>query len=152
MNGLAACARWWLIAAALCLVGLGLATYLTVTSLGDRGPACGLIPGCVEVAASEYSRVAGFPTAGIGVIGFAAMLLGSLAAAGLERPPGWLRLGLGVGAAFAAGFSVYLTVLEFTVIRAVCVYCFASAVVSWTLPVPLLLAERATRRMGQHEG
>lgn len=146
MSGPAADGRWWLAAAALCIVGLGLATYLTAASLGERGPACGLVPGCEEVAASEYSRVAGLPVAGIGVIGYAAMLLGSLAAAGLGRPPGWLRLGLGVGALLAAGFSVYLTVLEFAVIRAVCVYCFASAVVSWVLPVPLLLGERSLRR------
>ena len=146
MSALPAPARWWLALAVLSLAGLGMATYLTVTSFTEQGPACGLVPGCEEVAASEYSRIAGFPVAGIGVIGYSAVLLGSLAAAGLGRPPAVLRLGLATAVGFAAVFSVYLTVLEFAVIHAVCVYCFSSACVSWAMLAPVVLAEIAVRR------
>ena len=146
MSDLPPSARWWGVVALLCLGGLGVATYLTVTSFGDQGPACGILPGCKEVAASEYSRILGFPTAGLGVLGYSAMLFGSLAAVGLERPPGALRLGLASGAVVAAVLSVYLTVLEFAVIDAVCVYCMASAVISWVMLAPVALAERSFRK------
>ena len=130
----------------LCLGGLGVATYLPVTTFGEEGPACGILPGCKEVAASEYSRILGFPTAGLGVLGYSAMLFGSLAAVGLERPPGALRLGLASGAVVGAVLSVYLTVLEFAVIDAVCVYCMTSAVISWVTLAPVALAERWFRK------
>jgi len=146
MRDFGAAERYWVVVAALCLGGLGVATYLTVTSFTEQGPACGLAPGCKEVAASEYSRLLGFPVAGLGVIGYSAVLLGSLAAAGIGRPPGILRLGLVGATGFAAAFSVYLTVVEFTVIHAVCVYCFASACISWVMLVPVGLAERSVRR------
>ena len=141
-----ASARWWGVVALLCLAGLGVATYLTATSFGEEGPACGILPGCKEVAASEYSRIFGFPTAGLGVIGYSAMLFGSLAAMGLEQPPGALRLGLTAGAVAGAVFSAYLTVLEFAVIDAVCVYCMASAIISWLMLAPVALAERSLRK------
>ena len=146
MRDLQVAARWWGVVALLCLGGLGVATYLTVTSLGEGGPACGILPGCKEVAASEYSRILGFPTAGLGVIGYSAMLFGSLAAMGLEWPPAALRLGLAAGAGVGAVFSVYLTVLEFAVIDAVCVYCMASAIISWLMVAPVALAERSLRK------
>ena len=141
-----ASARWWGVVALLCLAGLGIATYLTITSLGGQGPACGILPGCKEVAASKYSKILGFPTAGFGVLGYSAMLFGSLAAMGLERPPGALRLGLVLGAVAGAVFSVYLTVLEFFVIDAVCVYCMSSAIISWLTVAPVALAERSLRK------
>ena len=146
MRGLGAAERCWSVVAILCLGGLGVATYLTVTSFTEQGPACGLVPGCKEVAASEYSGILGFPVAGMGVIGYSAMLLGSLAAVGLVRPPAVLRLGLAGAAIVAAAFSVYLTVIEFTVIHAVCVYCFISACISWVILAPLIVAERWTRK------
>ena len=146
MRDLGVAARWWGVVAVLCLGGLGVATYLTVTSFSADGPACGLVPGCKEVAASEYSRILDFPVAGMGVIGYSAMLLGSLSAVGLVRPPPILRLGLIVAAIIAAAFSVYLTVMEFAVIHAVCVYCFTSACISWVMLAPVALAERSTRK------
>ena len=146
MRDLGVAERWWGVVAVLCLGGLGVATYLTVTSFSEQGPACGLLPGCKEVAASEYSRILGFPVAGFGMIGYSAMLLGSLAAVALVHPPPILRLGLVVAAVIAAAFSVYLTVLEFAVIHAVCVYCFASACISWVMLVSVALAERSTRK------
>ena len=146
MSQMPAYARWWGVVAVLCLGGLGVATYLTVTSFGEGGPACGILPGCKEVAASEYSKILGFPTAGLGVIGYSVMLFGSLAAMGLERPPGALRLGLAGAAVLGAAFSVYLTVLEVAVIHAVCVYCVTSAIISWAMLAPVALAERSFRK------
>ena len=146
MRDLGATERYWIAVAVLCLGGLGIAAYLTVTSFTEQGPACGLVPGCKEVAASEYSRILGFPVAGLGMIGYSALLLGSLAAVGMGRPPGVLRLGLVGVAGFAAAFSVYLTIVEISVIHAVCVYCLASACISWVMLVPVGLAERSARR------
>lgn len=138
-------AAWWISVAVLCLVGLGVATYLTVTSFSTQGPACGLVPGCKEVAASKYSEIAGFPVAAIGVMGYSAMLLAILSVLGLDNPPEILRVGLIAAAVIASIFSIYLTVLEFTVIDAMCIYCMTSAVASWLILVSLLSAEWADR-------
>jgi len=146
MSGLSVPARWWLAVAILCLVGLGVSAYLTATFFTGVGPACGIVPGCREVAESEYSKILGIPVAAVGVIGYSLMLLASLAGVGLERPPIALRLFLGVGAGIAATFSVYLTVIEYAVIHAACVYCLTSACVSWLTLAPVTLAELSIRK------
>ena len=49
------------------IVGLAVASYLSVVELGGGVPVCGQIKGCEEVALSQYSRVAGIPVAVPGV-------------------------------------------------------------------------------------
>ena len=45
-----------LVLASLDLVGLGIASYLSITELSGALPVCGPLHGCVEVAQSSYSR------------------------------------------------------------------------------------------------
>ncbi len=57
-----------LVLATLDLIGLGIASYLSIVELSGRPPSCGPIHGCVEVANSVYSRpFAGIPVAVYGV-------------------------------------------------------------------------------------
>jgi len=146
MRELPVAARWWSAVAVLCLAALGVSTYLAISSLAGDGPACGLVPGCREVAASDYSKILGVPVAIIGVVGYSLMLLGSLAAVGLDRPPVALRGALLGAAILAAAFSVYLTVIEFAVIHAVCVYCMSSACIAWVSLPTVVAAEYSGRR------
>jgi uncharacterized membrane protein len=102
-------------------VGLVIAAYLTGTKLAGGLPVCGPVKGCEDVALSEYSSIAGIPTAAFGAA-FSIVV----AALGLA----WWRLGdrRALMAAYGLGlfgilFVAYLTYLELFVIHAVCVWC-----------------------------
>jgi uncharacterized membrane protein len=110
-----------LLLAALDVVGLAIALYLSVVELQGGVPVCGPIHGCEEVARSEYSRIAGIPVAVFGV-GLSLLLL-TLALA-------WWRTDLYVlllahyGLSLAGViFEVYFLYLQVFVIGAVCIWC-----------------------------
>ena len=111
----------------LSLVGLGLATYLSVTFLSGADLACGVSGGCGAVTTSEYSRFLGVPVALLGVGGYAVLLLGNLAALGVPEPPGALRWGVAGVACAGFAFSAYLTATQAFLIGSYCVYCLTSA-------------------------
>jgi len=125
--------RDWLIAA-VAVVGVVIAGYLTVTKL-TRGSAlfCEAGTGCDIIQASPYALFLGVPTALWGAAVYAA--IGVLALIGLSGR-GWLRAFL--LAASGVAFSAYLTYLSVFVIRAVCLYCLASAAVAVLLFALLL--------------
>jgi uncharacterized membrane protein len=110
-----------LILAALDLVGLAIAGYLSVTELKGGLPQCGPLHGCETVALSPYSRIGGIPVAVSGV-GLSLILL-TLALA-------WWRTNLyalllahyGLSLAGVL-FEVYFLYLQVVVIGAVCVWC-----------------------------
>jgi uncharacterized membrane protein len=109
------------ILAALDLVGLGIAAYLSVVELAGGVPACGPLKGCEEVARSEYSRIGGIPVAVFGV-GLSLLLLG-LALAWWKTDLYGLLLahyGLSLGGLV---FEAYFLYLQVFVIGAVCVWC-----------------------------
>jgi len=110
-----------LLLAALDLVGLVVATYLSTVELQGELPFCGPLHGCETVALSEYSRIAGIPVAVFGVVLSLSLLTLALA---------WIRSGrLALLAAHYAlslvgvVFEVYFTYLEVVVIGAMCVWC-----------------------------
>jgi uncharacterized membrane protein len=110
-----------LLLAALDLVGLVVATYLSTVELQGNLPYCGPLHGCETVALSAYSRIAGIPVAVFGVVLSLSLLTLALA---------WIRTGrLALLAAHYAlslvgvVFEVYFTYLEVAVIGAMCVWC-----------------------------
>lgn len=138
-------ARCWGAAAALSAAGLALATYLSAAHLSGAGVACGEGGGCGAVTASEYARFFGAPVAMLGMAGYAALLLGSLAAlASLPNPPAPLRWGVVGAAAVGAAFSGYLTATQVFFIQSYCVYCLTSAALMASLLA--LTATGAARR------
>jgi uncharacterized membrane protein len=116
--------------ALLSLLGLLLATYLYLYKIGKIGTlACGS-GGCETVQLSPYSRFLGFEVALIGIGGYAFLLLLSLL--GLQSPPArrsWVGRLLLAGSGLGLVFTCYLTFLELFVIRAICRWCVASAVI-----------------------
>ena len=107
--------------AALDLVGLTIAGYLSAVELQGALPSCGPLKGCEEVALSEYSRVAGIPVAVFGVALSISLFLLAIA---------WMRSGRIELLAAHYGlsllgvvFEIYFTYLEVFVIGAVCVWC-----------------------------
>jgi uncharacterized membrane protein len=110
-----------IVLAALDLVGLLIAGYLSIVALQGALPYCGPLKGCEEVALSEYARIGGVPVAVYGVA--LSVTLFALAIA-------WTRSGrVGLLAAHyglslvGVVFEVYFTYLEVFVIGAVCVWC-----------------------------
>jgi len=127
--------------AAVALVGLAIAIYLTATKLAGGLPVCGVLSGCEDVANSQYSDTFGIPTAAYGVVYSAVIAVLGLA---------WWRLGdrrailaaYGLGL-FASLFVVYLTYLELFVIRATCVWCVGYGITvigGWVLSTVILRA------------
>jgi len=110
-----------LILAVLDIIGLGIASYLSIVELGGGVPACGPLHGCETVATSEYSRIGGIPVAVYGV-GLSLMLL-SLALLWWRTDVYALLLGhYGLSLAGVL-FEIYFLYLQVFVIGAVCVWC-----------------------------
>ncbi|MYE55416.1 MAG: vitamin K epoxide reductase family protein [Chloroflexi bacterium] len=139
----------WSASVALSLTGLALATYLSVTYLSGADLACGVDGGCGAVTTSEYSRFLGIPVALLGVGGYAALLLGCLAALGLPQPPAMLRWGLAGIACTGFAFSAYLTATQAFLIGSYCVYCLTSASLMTALMALTVLAAVTSRSIFQ---
>lgn len=110
-----------LILAALDLVGLAIAAYLSIVEVGGGVPVCGPLHGCEEVARSEYSRIGGVPVAVFGVILSFALL--SLALAWWRTNFRALLLahyGLSLAGVL---FEVYFMYVQIVLIGSVCVWC-----------------------------
>ena len=110
-----------LILAVLDVIGLGIATYLSVVELSGGVPVCGPIHGCEEVARSEYSRIGGIPVAVFGVV--LSLVLLSLAVAWWKTDLyGLLLAHYGLSLAGVI-FEAYFLYLQVFVIGAVCIWC-----------------------------
>jgi len=109
---------------ALTLLGLGVATYLTVIHYAGIKPLCGKSGGCEIVQTSKYSSVAGVPVALVGLIGYV-LILASLLAPENENS----RLATAVLVLGGFGFSGYLTYRELYSIHHICPWCVSSAVI-----------------------
>ena len=108
--------------AAVGLVGLGIAAYLTIVHYTGAAPVCALSHGCETVQKSRYSELAGVPVALLGLLGYVA-ILGALAVDGERGRTLAVFLSL---AGF--GFSLWLTYTEVAKLHAICPWCVASAV------------------------
>lgn len=114
---------------ALTILGLLVAGYLAYVYIADVEALCSNVGGCDAVKNSRYSHVAGIPVPVIGLAGYGAILLllliegtgGALA----EQSP-TLVFGLSL---LGTLYSAYLTYLELAVIKAICPYCVASAII-----------------------
>ena len=134
-------------AALLSLLGLFLSTYLYLYKIGRIGTlACGT-GACETVQASVWSRFGGVEVALIGMIGYAALLLLSLAslqpALAARR---WPATTLAVLAGIGVVFTVYLTYIELFVLHAICRWCVGSATIIVAIFVVALLDLRSPSR------
>jgi uncharacterized membrane protein len=123
----------------LCVLGIGVAGYLTWTHLADTEPYCGATHSCTDVQNSSYSEVLGIPVSLIGVVGYVVLLMLSLFQNRVNPDIGFYLPVLSFGAALIGVlYSVYLTYLEAFVILAWCYWCVTSALiitVIWILSI-----------------
>ncbi len=125
----------------LALVGLGVAGYLTYIEVTQSQAVCGPIGHCNLVQASAYARIFGVHVAVLGLInyvGIIALWVGArLKTVRLANLSALALLGLTV---FGVLFSVYLTWVELFLIKAVCAWCLASALITTLLMLVALIA------------
>jgi uncharacterized membrane protein len=116
--------------AALALIGLAIAGYLTWVHYAGLHPFCvGGGGGCERVQTSRWADLGGIPVAVLGLGGYLAIL------ATLALPEDTGRTAAAFVALVGVGFSAWLTYVEIAKIHAICQWCVASAVVMTLLAV-----------------
>lgn len=86
---------------------------------------------CDIVNRSTYSTMAGVPVAGIGIVGYLAMLMLATVYRGKAEVP----LVLAVASLLGLGFALYLTYIEGFVLAAWCVLCLSSLALIFSIAV-----------------
>ena len=103
--------------------GFLISAYLTWTHLNGAVPVCvGGSGGCETGQTSRYSEILGFPVAALGLFAYAAMLVCAILRGEKAAISGAFVALVG------ALFSAYLSYLVLFVLRAICQWCVASAV------------------------
>ena len=126
---LAGAARLRLAIGIVCLLGIGIAGYLTYVHYEGLKVLCLASGGCETVQSSRYAKLEGIPVAVLGLASYVTILL-SLAI------PGDAGRAAGFGVALIGFlFSMYLTYRELFTIHAICQWCVASAVLMTALAI-----------------
>ena len=116
--------------AALSLVGIAVAGYLTWIHYAGLDPVCvGGGGGCERVQTSPWAELAGVPVALLGLLAYATIL------ASLALPEQTGRSVAAFVSLVGFGFSAWLTYVELVEIDAVCQWCVVSAVLMTALAV-----------------
>ena len=113
------------------VIGLGVAGYLSYIEITLSHAVCGPVGDCNAVQSSSYARLFGvLPIGVLGMAGYLAILAAWLMGLRAEgKLTFYSRLGIFGMAFFGSLFSLYLTYLEPFVIKAVCAWCIASAII-----------------------
>jgi uncharacterized membrane protein len=120
----------YLIAAAVSLIGLGDAIYLTVQHITGASLRCTIVSGCSEVLSSPYAQVGPVPLASIGAAAyFTVFSLAILGAFGYRFAIPFLKIIL----ALMFLTTIWLLYLQAFVIHHFCQYCLLSAAVTTIL-------------------
>jgi uncharacterized membrane protein len=129
----------------LCLIGFGVAGYLTYVETRQVAAICGPVGDCNTVQASPYAKLFGFlPVGLLGLFGYLAILCAwAVMRFGKGGISDFGSLAVFVFALFGVLFSIYLTYLELAVILAVCMWCLTSALI---MAVLLVLASGPVAR------
>jgi uncharacterized membrane protein len=130
------------VTAAVCLVGLGIAAYLTYVHYAGVAPVC-TTGGCEKVQTSTYAELGGVPVALLGLVAYAVLLVLS-ALRGVEAA----TVGVFV-AVIGVAFSGYLLWAQLGPIGAICQWCLGNDLtitVVAVLYVVRMLIETPTQR------
>ncbi len=119
----------------LCIIGLGVAGYLSYVETLQVEAYCGVVGDCNTVQQSEYARLFGILPVGIlGLLGYMLILAAwAVSQFGKGKWANYASLAQLLLTTIATLFSIYLTFLEPFVIGATCLWCLSSAVISTIL-------------------
>lgn len=115
----------------LCVVGAGIAFYLTYVETTQQEAICGPVGDCNAVQKSPFSILFGFlPVGLLGLIGYILILITWVVAWKGKSPwKGYAHIAIWGMSGFGVLFSMYLTFLEPFIIGATCMWCIGSAIV-----------------------
>lgn len=115
----------------LCLIGLGVASYLAYVENAHVEAVCGPVGDCNTVQQSEYARLFGvLPIGVLGMLGFIMIIIATMVQRNTKgRESAYAALAILVMTTFGVLFSIYLTFLEPFVIGATCAWCLTSAII-----------------------
>ena len=134
--------RWQPIATLLlCIFGLGVSIYLTITHFDKHALVCvsNATINCEKVTTSPQSEVFGIPVAMLGLFFFVPMIA-------LCLPPSWrsadrrihlARLALSMT---GVGMILYLIIAELFIIKAICLWCSSVHLITFILFVIIVTA------------
>ena len=131
----------------LAFFGLADSAYLAQHQLNGTPLLCDIqnFSGCNVVASSQYSQIFGIPLAEFGVLFYSVLFV--LAALELILFDQLLRRALQTISLVGVLASLYFTSIQVFVIKAFCIYCFASALIALFIFVLATLIEPIRRRV-----
>jgi len=130
------------------LVGLFVAVYLLLYHLGFYGAMLCGVGSCETVQASKYARFLGQPVPLWGTLWYAGVLVLAFLGLGPAAGTRWLDVLLALAVTGGLLFSAYLTGVELFILRAVCMWCVISAVLTaaiFVLAQPWRLLQESPR-------
>lgn len=111
---------------ALSFFGIVLSLYLTINYFkGSDISYCITGTDCDVVKKSAFSKIFGIPVSALGILGYGAIIISTLTS--LSKKNRWNLLF--VFSTLGLAFSAYLTYVELFIIKAVCSFCVASAII-----------------------
>jgi uncharacterized membrane protein len=110
------------VALGVAVIGLGIATYLTVAHYAGGTTVCAIAHGCETVQKSHYAELFGIPVALLGTLTYVG-ILGSL----VREDEAYRTAGAAL-AIVGVGFSAWLTYVEVFKLHAICIWCVGSAI------------------------
>lgn len=115
------------------IIGLVDASYLTYEHYSDIIPPCtnSFLADCGKVLQSQYALVFGVPLAGIGVFYYSLLLIVAVSVIINNNRIGKYAIVILTTGGFVS--SLYFVFLQLFVIKAICIYCMLSAIVSTIL-------------------
>lgn len=118
----------------LSLVGLGISSYLAFVEISQVDAACGPVGECNIVQSSQYAQIFGIPIAVLGFLFYLTIMVLWLILRLLQANwIKWIPTLILVATTLGTLFSIYLTLLELFVIKAICAWCLSSAIVTTIL-------------------
>ena len=106
-------------------VGLLDASYLAVKHYTGTIPPCTIVKGCEAVTTSQYATIAGISVALFGAIYYLIVLITSIAL--IDTGNNFLKKFLSKFSIIGLIASIWFVSLQLFVIKALCLYCIASA-------------------------
>jgi len=120
----------------LALLGVGISGYLTYVKLSATQAVCLGLGECETVQNSPYSVILGIPIAVLGLLTYLAIIALWWWSQDEQRPYADLTPMLLFGITlFGFLYSAYLTYLELFVLKAICPWCVASAIIMTVLMI-----------------
>jgi len=121
-------------------IGISETSYLIRKRIVSEKPVCPIGGGCTAVLESKYSKIFIIPNDVLGFLFYiAASFIAGFLVIGVEPLAFWNFI-LKLSVAFGALFSIFLTYLQWRVIRAWCFWCLMSAFTIWLMGLIILVS------------